>query len=262
MSSQGNADPIRVLLVDDHAILRDGMCALLATEPGIEVVGEADNGRDAVSKAQSLRPDVILMDLAMPEMDGIEAIRHIVARQPGAHILVLTSFAADDKVFPAIKAGAMGYLLKDTESGDLIRAIHQVHRGESSLHPKIAHRLLQELAHSEPPPTAAPADSNYCLGPSIADEPDWPSPRREPSAQALSRDADRELESLVDPLTEREVQVLKLVARGQSNREIADQLVVAEGTVRTHVSNILSKLHLASRTQATLYALRKGLTSL
>jgi len=209
MSAQGNAGPIRVLLVDDHAILRDGMCALLATEPGIEVVGEADNGRDAVSKASSLRPDVILMDLAMPEMDGIEAIRHIIARQPGAHILVLTSFAADDKVFPAIKAGAMGYLLKDTESGDLIRAIYQVHRGESSLHPKIAHRLLQEIVSSEPPPTSAPADADKRPGPDIAAGPARPSPRREPTAQALSQDVEREPDSTVDPLTEREMQVLR-----------------------------------------------------
>ena len=198
----------------------------------------------------------------MPEMDGIEAIRHIVARQPEAHILVLTSFAADDKVFPAIKAGAMGYLLKDTESEDLIRAIHQVHRGESSLHPKIARRLLQELASSEPSPTFAPADSSKLPGSSVSAGPGRQSPRREPSAQVLGPDSDRELEPPVDPLTAREVQVLQLVARGWSNREIADQLVVAEGTVRTHVSNILSKLHLASRTQATLYALRKGLTSL
>jgi NarL family two-component system response regulator LiaR len=237
-----------VLLVDDHAILRDGMCALLATVPEIEVVGEADNGLDGVSLARDLRPDVILMDLAMPEMDGIEAIRQIIAGQPGARILVLTSFAADDKVFPAIQAGAMGYLLKDTESGDLIRAIHQVYRGESSLHPKIARRLLQELAGAEPP---LPSARHSALpGPSA--------PEPVPPPQALGR----EDEFPVDPLTERELEVLQLVASGKSNREIADELVVAAGTVRTHVSNILSKLHLASSTQATLYALRKGLTSL
>jgi NarL family two-component system response regulator LiaR len=246
VTSQANTAPIRVLIVDDHAILRDGMCALLATEPGIEVVGEAENGRDAVSNAQSLQPDVILMDLVMPEMDGIEATKHIVARQPEARILVLTSFAADDKIFPAIKAGALGYLLKDTESGDLIRAIHQVHRGESCLHPKIARILLQEIASSEPPPTLTHPDK--LLGSSISAAP--------------VQDSSSEPEPPVEPLTEREVQVLKLVAGGRSNREIAEQLVVTEGTVRTHVSNILSKLHLTSRTQATLYALRKGLTSL
>jgi NarL family two-component system response regulator LiaR len=228
MTDQTNGGAIRVLIVDDHAIVRDGICALLATKPDIEVVGEAGNGREAVSKAQSLLPDVILMDLMMPEMDGIEAIRRIVAHRPGARILVLTSFAADDKVFPAIKAGAMGYLLKDSESEDLVRAIHQVYRGESSLHPQIARKLLQELSSPpQPPPTPEPVS-----GPTV------------------------------DPLTEREVQVLQLLARGLSNQEIADQLVIVEGTVRAHVSNILSKLHLVSRTQATLYALREGLASL
>jgi NarL family two-component system response regulator LiaR len=222
--------PIRVLLVDDHAIVRDGIRSLLKTQPDIEVIGEASNGRDAVSKAEALQPDVVLMDLVMPGTDGIEAIRLIVDGQPESRILVLTSFSAEDKVFPAIKAGAMGYLLKDCDSEELVRSIHQVHRGESSLHPKIARMLLQEMAAarspggSEPPPRAVPP--------------------------------------AVDPLTERELDVLRLVARGKSNREIADELVVAEGTVRTHVSNILSKLHLASRTQATLFALREGLTSL
>ncbi len=229
---QAKAGRIRVFVVDDHAIVRDGIQSLLATEPDIECVGEAANGTDAVSLVRSLRPDVILMDLVMPEMDGIEAIRQIMAYQPEARILVLTSFSADDKVFPAIKAGAQGYLLKDTGSEDLMRAIHQVCRGESSLHPKIARMLLQEIATAQPsrniksPPTI--------LGQSTA----------------------------IDPLTERELEVLKLVAHGCTNREISDRLIVAEGTVRTHVSNILDKLHLASRTQATLYALREGLTSL
>jgi NarL family two-component system response regulator LiaR len=211
---------IRVLVADDHAIVRKGIRALLATEPDIEVVGEVENGQEAVAEADRLRPDVILMDLVMPEMDGIEAIRRITAHQSEARILVLTSFAADDKVFPAIKAGALGYLLKDSSPGELVQAIHQVYRGESSLHPTIARKLLQELSRpSERPPTP-------------------------------------------EPLTEREVEVLRLVARGQSNREIADQLVISEATVRTHVSNILGKLHLASRTQAALYALREGLASL
>jgi NarL family two-component system response regulator LiaR len=187
---------IRVLVADDHAIVRKGIRALLATEPDIEVVGEAENGREAVTEVEKLRPDVILMDLVMPEMDGIEAICRITARQPEARILVLTSFAADDKVFPAIKAGALGYLLKDSSPEELVQAIHQVYRGESSLHPTIARKLLQELSRpSERPPTP-------------------------------------------EPLTEREVEVLRLVARGQSNQEIADQLVISEATVRTHVSNI------------------------
>ena len=211
---------IRVLVADDHAIVRKGIRALLATELDIEIVGEAENGREAVTEVEKLRPDVILMDLVMPEMDGIEAICRITARQPEARILVLTSFAADDKVFPAIKAGALGYLLKDSSPEELVQAIHQVYRGESSLHPTIARKLLQELSRpSERPPTP-------------------------------------------EPLTEREVEVLRLVARGQSNQEIADQLVISEATVRTHVSNILSKLQLASRTQAALHALREGLASL
>jgi NarL family two-component system response regulator LiaR len=223
-------DRIRVLLVDDHAIVRDGIRSLLATEKEIEVVGEADNGRDGISMAEQLQPDVILMDLVMPEVDGIEATRCIIADQPKARILVLTSFDAEDKVFPAIKAGAMGYLLKDSDSEDLVRAIHQVDRGESSLDPKIARMVLREM---------------------------WGEPR--PETQ-LRREQGRDPGD--EQLTEREVQVLQLVARGLSNEEIAQRLVVAERTVRTHVSNILGKLHLANRTQATLYALREGLASL
>lgn len=215
-----NQKPIRVLIADDHAIIRKGIRALLATEPDIEVVGEAKDGWEAVREAERLHPDVTLMDLVMPRMDGIEAIQRITARQPDARILVLTSFAADDKVFPAIKAGALGYLLKDSSPEELVSAIHQVYRGESSLHPTIARKVLQEL--SRPPERSSTAES----------------------------------------LTEREVEVLRLVARGFSNQEIAGELVISEATVRTHVSNVLSKLHLASRTQAALYALREGLASL
>jgi NarL family two-component system response regulator LiaR len=212
--------PIRVLIADDHAIVRKGIRALLSVKPDIEVVGEASDGAETVAQAQALRPDVILMDLVMPEMDGIEATRQIVEQQPGVRILVLTSFAADDKVFPAIKAGALGYLLKDSGPDDLVQAIHQVYRGEPALEPSIARKVLLEL--SQPP--------------------------KEPLTP--------------EPLTERELEVLRLVAQGRSNRQIAQQLVIAEMTVRTHVSNILSKLHLASRTQAALYALKEGLASL
>ena len=211
--------PIRVLIADDHAILRKGIRALLSTEPDIEVVGETGDGLETVSQVGALRPDVILMDLVMPEMDGIEATRRITAEQPGVRILVLTSFAADDKVFPAIKAGALGYILKDSGPVDLVQAIHQVYRGQPSLEPSIALKVLQEL--SQPP-------------------------KRRPT---------------VDPLSERELEVLRLLAQGKSNREIAEQLVITELTVRTHVSNILGKLHLASRTQAALYALKEGLAS-
>jgi NarL family two-component system response regulator LiaR len=139
-------DSIRVLVVDDHAIVRKGIRALLATESDIEMVGEATNGKEAISQTENLQPDVILMDLVMPEVDGIEAIRHITARQPEARILVLTSFATNEKVFPAIKAGALSYLLKDSEPEVLLQAIRQAHRGESSLHPTIARNLLEELS--------------------------------------------------------------------------------------------------------------------
>src|SRR5512136_1166670 len=138
---------IRVLIVDDHTIVRKGIRALLAEIEGIEVVGEADNGQEAVTQAETLHPDVILMDLAMPKMDGIEAIRQIKISQPESRILVMTSFATDDKVFPAIKAGALGYLLKESAPEELVQAIRQIYRGESSLHPAIARKVLQEITH-------------------------------------------------------------------------------------------------------------------
>jgi NarL family two-component system response regulator LiaR len=211
---------IRVLVVDDHVIVRKGIKALLAEIDQIEVIGEAGNGQEAVAQARSLQPDVILMDLVMPDMDGIEAISRIKDSQPQVRILALTSYSTDDKIFPAIKAGAIGYLLKDSDPQDLIRAIQQVYRGEPSLHPKVAQKVLQELSMpSDRPPTS-------------------------------------------DPLTEREVEVLALLAKGASNQEIAEQLIIAEATVRTHVSHILDKLHLANRVQAALYALREGLASL
>jgi len=211
---------IRVLIADDHAILRKGIRALLGTEPDMEVVGETRDGLETVAQARTLRPDVILMDLMMPRMDGIEATRQITAEQPGVRVLVLTSFAADDKVFPAIKAGALGYILKDSGPAELVQAIHQVHQGQPSLEPSIALKVLHEVSH--------------------------------PPQRPLTP----------DPLSGREMEVLRLLAQGKSNREIADQLVIAELTVRTHVSNILGKLHLASRTQAALYALKEGLASL
>jgi NarL family two-component system response regulator LiaR len=211
---------IRVLVVDDHLVVRAGIRTLLAPEAEIEVVGEARDGAEAVAEALRLQPDVILMDLMMPRMDGIAAIERILAGQPATRILVLTSFEADDKVFPAIRAGALGYTLKDFGPAELVRAIHRVYRGESSLHPAIARKVLQELVH--------------------------------PSEQPLT----------ADPLTEREVEVLRLIAHGASNQEIAVELRIGAATVSKHVSHILSKLHLASRTQAALYALREGLASL
>jgi NarL family two-component system response regulator LiaR len=212
--------PIRLLIVDDQAIVRKGIRALLAEVDGMEVAGEAGDGLEAVQLAADLRPDVILMDLVMPKLDGIEAIRRILADQPRARILVLTSFAADDKVFPAIKAGALGYLLKDSEPEDLIAAIKNIHRGQPFLHPSIARKVLEELSH----PAGSP-----------------PTP---------------------EPLTERELEVLQLVAQGYSNQAISEKLVIGDATVRTHIGNIMTKLHLANRVQAALYALRKGLSSL
>jgi NarL family two-component system response regulator LiaR len=211
---------IRILIADDHAIVREGLRALIDTEPGMELVGEAADGVEAVLKARSRQPDVILLDLVMPRKGGIEAIAEIKRENPEARILVLTSFAEDEKVFPAIQAGALGYLLKDSSPQELLKAIREVDRGESSLHPTIARKLIREL--NRPPENLPPTEQ---------------------------------------PLTEREVEVLSLVARGLSNQEIADRLVVSERTVRTHVSNILGKLHLANRTQAALYAVREGLAS-
>lgn len=211
---------ISVFIADDHSIIRKGVAAMLEVVPDIQVIGEAGNGREAVERVRELKPDVVLMDLVMPEIDGIEAIKQITQSQPGVRILVLTTFAGEDKIFPAIKAGALGYHLKDSGAAELVDAIRQVYRGESSLHPTIARKVLQELVR---PVVETPT---------------------------------------VDPLTQREVEVLKLVAQGLENDEIAEKLVISEATVRTHVSNIMGKLHLASRTQAALYALREGLASL
>lgn len=211
---------IRVLLADDHDVVRRGLQALLETEGDIEIVGEAVNGVEAVLKARSLRPDVILLDLQMPRKNGIEVIDEIKQENAEARILVLTSFSDDEKVFAAIKAGALGYLLKETSPSELLQAVRDVHIGESSLHPAIARKLIRELNR---PSTLPQSD---------------------------------------EPLTEREVEVLVNVAQGLSNQEIADDLVISERTVRTHVSNILSKLQLANRTQAALYALKEGLTTL
>lgn len=214
--------PIRVLLVDDHAVVRGGLQALLDREPGVEVVGEAEDGEQAVRAADRLRPDVILMDLEMPGIGGIEATRRIAEAHPNTKVVVLTSHASEEDVFPALKAGAIGYLLKHSAPEHLLQAIRQAYRGETVLHPAIARMVLQELHR--------PTDSKQAAN--------------------------------IDPLSVREVDVMRLIARGLSNQQIADTLIVGEATVRSHVSSILRKLQLASRTQAALYALREGLARL
>lgn len=216
------SDKIRIVLADDHDVVRRGLQALIGIEPDMEIVGIAGNGVDAVQKVQETNPDVVLLDVQMPHKTGIEATADIKQWNPTIHILMLTSFGDDEMVFAAIKAGALGYLLKDSSPEELLQAIRNVHRGRSSLHPDIALKVIQEL--NKPIPPSHPLTE--------------------------------------EPLTEREVEVLQLVARGFSNNDIADKLVVSERTVRTHISNILGKLHLANRTQAALYALREGIASL
>ncbi|HMO57448.1 MAG TPA: response regulator transcription factor [Roseiflexaceae bacterium] len=210
-------DRISVMLVDDHRVVRQGLRDFLELQDDIEVIGEAQSGEEGVKLARDLLPDVVLMDMVLPGIDGVEATRQIKASSPSSRVIVLTSFADDDKVFPAIKAGAISYLLKDVQPEDLARAIRAAQRNEAVLHPEVAAKLMQEFS------TPRTADDT------------------------------------VEQLTEREMDVLRLIARGKSNKEIADALVISEKTVKTHVSNILSKLHLADRTQAAIYALRQRL---
>ncbi len=214
------AEEISVLIADDHAVVRQGLQAFLQTQDDVDVVGEAADGEEAVRQVRELVPDVVLMDLVMPKLDGIAAIREMRALSPSTKVIVLTSFADDEKVIAAVKAGAAGYLLKDIQPQELGDAIRTVYRGEALLHPTVAAKLMREVAESGRQ-LAAP-----------------------------------------DSLTNREMEVLRLLARGMSNKEIALELEVAEKTVKTHVSNILQKLHLADRTQAALYAVRERLVDL
>ncbi|HKH17756.1 MAG TPA: response regulator transcription factor [Solirubrobacteraceae bacterium] len=207
---------IRVLIADDHAVVRQGLRTYLELQDDVEVVAEAADGEAAVAEAARLAPDVVLLDLAMPRLDGVAALRELRGRAPAARVIVLTSFGEDDRLFAALRAGAAGFLLKDTEPADLVRAIRTAHGGQSPLSPATATRVVEELARGGRPRAA-------------------------------------------DLLTPRELDVLRLIARGRSNKRIALELGVAEKTVKTHVSHVLAKLGLSDRTQAALYAVREGL---
>ena len=217
-------DRIRVLIVDDHAIVRQGLRTFLELQdtsiPIIEVAGEASNGLEAITLAERSQPDIVLLDLVMPHMDGIQATPRILECSPNSRVIILTSFGEEDKVLPAIRAGAQGYLLKDIPPLELVQAVREAYLGKVQLHPEVAKKLmLAAVTKSEPP---------RCEG---------------------GRSSD-------DGLTGREQEVLQLIANGMSNRDIAAELFISEKTVKTHVSNILSKLHLDDRTQAAIYALR------
>jgi len=209
--------PITVLLVDDHAMVRQGVRAFLATQPDLSVVGEAASGAEAVTQAAQLIPDVALMDLVMPGMDGVEATRQVKRVSPRTQVVVLTSYHEDEHIFPALKAGALSYILKDVSPNELAEAIRKAALGEAVLHPRVAARVIKEL-------------------------------------QGVPRDAI----NVYNELSDRELEVLKLIAEGLSNAAIAERLVLSEKTVKGHVSNILSKLQVADRTQAAVYAWREG----
>jgi two-component system, NarL family, response regulator LiaR len=211
-------DPITVMIVDDHEMVRRGASSYLEAQPDISIVAHACSGEEAIRLAQEFIPDVILMDLVMPGMDGVEATRRVKNISPRTQIVILTSFHQDEYIFPALQAGAISYLLKDVKASDLLDAIRRAARGEATLHPKIASRVIKTF-RSLVPEEATP----------------------------------------FTVLTEREMEVLKLIAKGNSNEKIAEQLVISVGTVKGHVSNILSKLHLIDRTQAAAYAWQEGI---
>lgn len=210
-------DKIRVMICDDHAVVREGLRIYLELEDRITLVGEASNGREAADKVPAIKPDVVLMDLLMPVMDGIQATRAIKEVAPDVKVIVLTSFTDDEHIMPAIEAGATGYLLKDVSAEELVRAIEGAYQGQAQLHPEVARKLMEQVRQ--------------------------PRKREQPG----------------EDLTPRETEVLKLIASGMSNKEIARQLLMTERTVKGHVSNILGKLGLQDRTQAALYAVRHGL---
>jgi NarL family two-component system response regulator LiaR len=210
-------DCINILLVDDHSIVRQGIRSFLEAHPDLVVVGEAASGEEAIKLAADLAPDVVLMDLSMPGVGGIEAIRQIKKISPHSQIVVLTSFQEDEYIFPTLRAGALSYVMKDIQARDLANTVRQAHRGESILHPRVAARVVQEL-----------------------------------------RDARKDTPNVFTELSDREMDVLRLIARGDSNAIIAQKLSISEQTVKGHVSNILGKLHMADRTQVAVFAWQQG----
>lgn len=239
--------PITILLADDHAMVRRGLHVFLKTQQDMQVVGEASNGQEALDRAQELEPDVVLMDLHMPVMDGIETARRLRGLLPKTRIIVLTSFSDQDHVVPAVRAGVRGYLLKDIEPEDLAVAIRNVYSGQVELHPAAAGQLMHVMASMDmlsDTQQGVQASTGAALQPSDQNE-----------QQIVSRES---LDTGLELLTRREREVLGLITQGLSNKEIAARLVITEKTVKTHVSHLLDKLGLADRTQAALHAVRNG----